>query len=67
MTQEQPLVSIGEIAKFLNVSKATARRTLRKHNIPVFYVGNFISVMPSELVRILRLTETTLQQQPGSS
>lgn len=63
MTQEQPLVSIGEIAKFLNVSKSTARRTLKKYHVPVFYVGNFVSVIPSELIRRLRETETTLQKQ----
>ena len=61
MTTEKPLVSIGEIAKYLNCSKATARRTLKKYRIPVFYVGDFISVMPSELVRRLRQTERPLQ------
>ena len=47
---------IGEIAKFLKVSEATARRILKKKNVPTFYVGKFIAVMPSDLIKSLRVT-----------
>ena len=56
MTTEQPLVHIGEIAKFLKVSESTARRVLKQKKVKTFYVGKFIAVMPSDLIKCLRAT-----------
>jgi len=49
MSQEQPLVSIGEIAEYLKCSKATARKELKRKGVPVFYIGRHIAVYPSTL------------------
>ena len=51
MTQEQPLVSIGEIAEYLKCSKATARKELKRKDVPVFYIGRHIAIYPSTLKR----------------
>lgn len=49
MTQEKPLVSIGDIAQHLKVSKYLARRTLRKYKVPTFYIGRYLAVYPSTI------------------
>jgi DeoR/GlpR family transcriptional regulator of sugar metabolism len=54
MIEEQPLVGIGDIAKFLKVSEATARRELKRKKAPIFYIGKFIAVMPSDLIQCLK-------------
>ena len=57
---EQPLVSIGEIAKYLGgVSKKTARKTLKEHKVPIFRIGIFIAVYPSTLKLFLEGNEST--------
>jgi len=47
--EEKPLVSIGDIARYLNVSKYLARKTLREYQVPTFYIGKYIAVYPSRL------------------
>jgi len=49
MTQEQPLVSIGEIAKHLSCSKDTARKVLKTYKVPSFLIGRCVAVYPSSL------------------
>ena len=48
---EQPLVSIGEIAKHLKCSKSTARRELERKHVPTFRIGRHIAVYASTLKR----------------
>lgn len=60
MTQEQPLVSWGEIAGFLKVSKSTARKVIRKHRIPIFRIGGFVAILPSTLIEYLSNADYTL-------
>jgi len=60
MTTEQPLVSWGEIATFLKVSKPTAMRVIRKHKIPIFHIGRFVAILPSTLIRYLLESESIL-------
>ena len=60
MTQEQPLVSWGEIAGFLKVSKSTARKVVRKHKIPIFWIGRFVAILPSTLILHLDKPKSTL-------
>ena len=49
ISNESPLVSIGEIAAHLKVSKYLARKALKDHKVPTFYIGKYIAVYPSTL------------------
>ena len=49
MAQEKPLVTWKGIANHLGVSVKTARRTLKKRGVPVFYIGSMVAIFPSEL------------------
>ena len=60
MTQEQPLVSIGEIAKHLSCSKDTARRVLKTYKVPSFLIGRCIAIYPSSLKICLEHTNRVL-------
>ena len=75
MTQEQPLVSIGEIAKHLKCSKSTARKELERKNVPTFRIGRHICVYPSTLKKFCEGTycnsgipesELTVPESEGS-
>ena len=48
-TEEQPLVSWGDIAAFLKVSEPTARKELRKKRVEVFTLGRCVAIYPSDL------------------
>ena len=55
--EEKPLVSIGDIARHLNVSKYLARKTLKDYHVATFYLGRCISVYPSTLKKCLEFTQ----------
>lgn len=48
-TEEQPLVSWGDIAAYLKLSVPTAKRDLKKKGIQMFMLGRYVAVYPSDL------------------
>lgn len=48
-TNEQPLVTWGDIAAHLKVSQPTARKELKKKAIEVFMLGRCVAIYPSDL------------------
>ena len=56
--EEKPLVSIGEIAAHLKISKYLAKKTLRDYHVATFYLGRCISVYPSTLKKCLEFTQS---------
>jgi len=52
--EEKPIVSLGEIAKYLSLnSEKAAARVLKKYKVPMFYIGNCVAVYPSTLKKSL--------------
>jgi hypothetical protein len=53
---EQPIVGLGEIAKFLRVGEVKAREMLKKARVPLLEPYKpLLAVMPSDLIECLRL------------
>jgi len=46
---EKPLVTWKSIANHLGVSVKTARQTLNRRGVPIFYIGTMVAIFPSEL------------------
>jgi len=46
---EQPLVTLGEIAAHLKVSVPTVRKELKRKHIKVFMLGRSVAIYPSDL------------------
>lgn len=58
-TTEQPLVTLGEIARFLKVSEDVARRMLKELKVPLLAgYKKSVAVMPADLISALRQNRT---------
>lgn len=62
-TEEQPLVSWGDIAAFLKVTKSTAKGVFQRNKIDCFKVGHRTAIFPSSLKEQLQKTAQSPQQR----
>jgi len=47
------LLTVGDAALFMNLSKRTVRRLIAKHGLPVIRVGGSVRIHPTDLDRYI--------------